>query len=133
MVGQPGEDPAGPGGVEIQQALVAAAPEAKADVLQFLHIAAVHQDVDEGEELVRHLAAGVGALGVELLPGEAGEGPDVLLRQLLAEPAEEREEGALVLGLEGLAPQQGQSPDVAGGEQPQELRLRLRRATTSNV
>ena len=60
-----------PGGVQIDEPLVAAAPETERDVFQFLYEPAVHQNVQQGEEFVRHLAAGVGPIGGQFLIGEA--------------------------------------------------------------
>ena len=50
----------GPG--QIDDALVAAAPELEGDVLFLPEEAAVHQNIDAAQEVVRHLAAGVGAI-----------------------------------------------------------------------
>ena len=46
--------------------------------MQLLHKAPVHEHVNERKQLVRDLAAGMGAVGVQLLPGEAGKAQTVL-------------------------------------------------------
>ena len=58
-----------------------------------------YQHVEQREQSVRDLTAGMGAVGVELLPGEAGEGPDGLLRQ----------RGAHVLMVTSTLPNEGKS------------------------
>ena len=110
-------------GVQVDEALVPAAPEPQGDVLQLLHEAAVHQHVQQGQELVRHLAAGVGAVGGQFLVGKAGEGPDVFLRVGGPDPAQEGHQHPLVFRFEGFAAQERQAVDVAGGEQLQEVLL----------
>ena len=55
----------GPG--QIDDALVAAAPELEGDVLFLPEEAAVHQNIDAAQEVVRHLAAGVGAILQQLI------------------------------------------------------------------
>ena len=52
----------GEGSGQIDDALVAAAPELEGDVLFLPEEAAVHQNIDAAQEVVRHLAAGVGAI-----------------------------------------------------------------------
>ena len=71
--------------------------------MQFLHKAPVHEHVNEREQLVRDLAAGMGAVGVQLLPGEAGEGLDGLARQSFAHAAQEGQQPALIFGFERFA------------------------------
>ena len=69
----------GEGSGQIDDALVAAAPELEGDVLFLPEEAAVHQNIDAAQEVVRHLAAGVGAILQQLiLQPEAGEAPDIL-------------------------------------------------------
>ena len=74
----------------VDDALVARAAEAERDVVQLLHKAPVHEHVNEREQLVRDLAAGMGAVGVQLLPGEAGESPDGLARQSFADKTQKK-------------------------------------------
>jgi hypothetical protein len=59
----------------------------------------------------------MGAVGVELLPGEAGEGPDGLLRQRGAHVLQKGEQRALILRRERLAAEQRQSVDIVRREQ----------------
>ncbi len=52
------------GGVQVDEPLVLAAPEAKGQVLFLLDKVAVHQHVDEGQQLLGGLAVlGVGGVG----------------------------------------------------------------------
>ena len=100
---------------QVDEALVGGAAKTKGNVFQFLYELSVHQHVDEGEQLVSDLAPGPAfPQQVALIP-IAGVGPDVLLRETLPHPAQEGEQGALVLGLKGFAAQQGQSADKRGG------------------
>ena len=54
---------------------------------------------------------------MELLPGEAGEGPDGLLRQRGAHVLQKGEQRALILRRERLAAEQRQSVDIVRREQ----------------
>ena len=57
----------------IQQPLVPAAPEAEGDVVLGLHKAAVHQHIQQAQQLVGDFAPGVaGNRPGQLLPGVAG-------------------------------------------------------------
>ena len=76
-----------------------------------------YQHVEQREQSVRDLTAGMGAVGVELLPGEAGEGPDGLLRQRGAHVLQKGEQRALILRRERLAAEQRQSVDIVRREQ----------------
>ena len=114
-----------PAGVQVDEALVGAAPEPEGQVLQLLHEPAVHQHVQQGQHLVRHLPSGVAGGSRQLLVGEAGKAPDGLFRQLPPHPAEKGHQGPLVGRLEGLPAQQGQAVDVAGGQEGKEVVLRL--------
>ena len=63
----------------IQQPLVSAAPEAEGDVVLGLHKAAVHQHIQQAQQLVGDFAPGVaGDRPGQLLPGVAGVAPDRL-------------------------------------------------------
>lgn len=77
------------------------------------------------EQLVRDLAAGMGAVGVQLLPGEAGKGPDGLARQPFAHAAQEGQQPALIFGLERLAAEERETVDVGGREHLQQSLLRF--------
>ena len=64
---------------------------------------------------------------VQLLPRKARERPDRLLRQLTPHAAEKRQQCALIFRLERLAAEQRETVDIVGGEQADELILRLAR------
>ncbi len=69
----------GEGSGQIDDALVAAATELEGDVFFLPEEAAVHQNINAAQEVVCHLAAGVGAILQQLiLQPEAGEAPDIL-------------------------------------------------------
>ena len=93
--------------------------------MQFLHKAPVHEHVNEREQLVRDLAAGMGAVGVQLLPGEAGEGPDGLARQSFAHAAQEGQQPALIFGFERFAAKKRETVDIGGREHLQQSLLRF--------
>ena len=80
--------------------------------MQFLHKAPVYEHVDKREQLVRDLAAGMGAVGVQLLPGEAGEGPDGLARQSFADKTQKRQQPALIFGFERFAAKKRETVDI---------------------
>jgi len=103
----------GEGSGQIDDALVAAAPELEGDVLFLPEEAAVHQNIDAAQEVVRHLAAGVGAILQQLiLQPEAGEAPDALVRIPPPDLLQKRQQVPLVLRLKGLAPQHRQPVDI---------------------
>lgn len=114
----------GPG--QIDDALVAATPELEGDVLFLPEEAAVHQNIDAAQEVVRHLAAGVGAILQQLiLQPEAGEAPDILPGIAAADLPQEGQQVALVPGLKWLTAQHRQSADEGLVQLPEDLRLRL--------
>lgn len=111
---------------QIDDALVAAAPELEGDVLFLPEKAAVHQNIDAAQEVVRYLAAGVGAIPQQLvLQPEAGEAPDILPGIAAADLPQEGQQVTLVPGLEGLATQHRQSADEGLVQLPEDLRFRL--------
>ena len=111
---------------QIDDALVAAAPELEGDVLFLPEEAAVHQNINAAQEVVCHLAAGVGAILQQLvLQSETGEAPDILPGIAAADLPQEGQQVTLVPGLEGLATQHRQSADEGFVQLPENLRLRL--------
>ena len=105
---------------------LSAAPELEGDVLFLPEEAAVHQNIDAAQEVVRHLAAGVGAILQQLiLQPEAGEAPDILPGIAAADLPQEGQQVTLVPGLEGLAAQHGQAVDKGLVQLGEDLRLRL--------
>ena len=112
-------------GVQVDKALVGASPEPQGNVLEFFHKPPVHQHVQQREHLIRHLAAGMGAVGGQLLIGKAAEAPDGLVGVRGPDPVQKGHQAPLVLRLEGFSSQQRQPVDIAGGEQVQERCLRL--------
>ena len=71
--------PGGEGLGNIQQTLVPAAPEAEGDVVLSLHEAAIHQHIQQTQQLVGDFAPRVaGDFAGQLLPGVAGVAPDRL-------------------------------------------------------
>lgn len=116
----------GEGSGQIDDALVAAAPELEGDVLFLPEEAAVYQNINAVQEVVCHLAAGVGAILQQLiLQPEAGEAPDILPGIAAADLPQEGQQVTLVPGLEGLATQHRQSADEGLVQLPEDLRLRL--------
>ena len=72
--------PGGEGLGNIQQTLVPAAPEAEGDVVLSLHEAAIHQHIQQTQQLVGDFAPRVaGDFAGQLLPGVAGVAPDRFL------------------------------------------------------
>ena len=65
-----------PRGVQVNQTLVGAAAETQGDILQLLHEAAVHQDIQQGEQFIRRLTAGMASLRQQFVVGEASETPN---------------------------------------------------------
>ena len=111
----------GAGGVQINDALVAAAAEPQADIVLVLHKIAVHQHVDVLQKLVGHLAPpGTGLQNVALI-GVAGVAPDGLVGVQRLYTFYKGQQGALVFRLQRLAPQQGQPVDVARLQTLQDL------------
>lgn len=73
--------PGGEGLGNIQQTLVPAAPEAEGDVVLSLHEAAIHQHIQQTQQLVGDFAPRVaGDFAGQLLPSVAGVAPDRFLR-----------------------------------------------------
>ena len=65
----------------IQKPLVGAAPEAQGDIVLGFHKAAVHQNIQQTQQLIGDLTAGrAGNTAGQLLPGVAGIAPDALIR-----------------------------------------------------
>ena len=85
-----------------------------------LHKAAVHQHIQQAQQLVGDFAPGVaGDRPGQLLPGVAGVAPDRLFGVEGLEVADKGKKLPLVLRLHGLAAQQGDAGDIvrlAGGE-----------------
>lgn len=105
-----------PCGVQVDQTLVGAAAEAQGDILQLLHIAAVNQNIQQGEQFIRRLTAGMAALRQQFVVGEAGKAPDGLSGKSGADPADKGEQYPLVFRLKGLAAQQGKTVDIVRTE-----------------
>ena len=84
-----------------------------------------YQHVEQREQSVRDLTAGMGAVGVQLLPGEAGEGPDGLARQSFAHAAQEGQQPALIFGFERFAAKKRETVDIGGREHLQQSLLRF--------
>ena len=84
-----------------------------------------YQHVEQREQSVRDLTAGMGAVGVELLPGEAGEGPDGLARQSFADKTQKRQQPALIFGFERFAAKKRETVDIGGREHLQQSLLRF--------
>ena len=61
----------------------------------------------------------------QLVQREAGEGPDGLVGIALPHPLHKGKQGALVVRLKGLAAQKGKAVDIVGGQQAQNIVLRL--------
>ena len=112
--------PGGEGLGNIQQTLVPAAPEAEGDVVLSLHEAAIHQHIQQTQQLVGDFAPRMaGDFAGQLLPGVAGVAPDRFLRVKGFEILHEGHQLPLVLRLHRLAAQQGEARDIvrlAGGE-----------------
>ena len=112
--------PGGEGLGNIQQTLVPAAPEAEGDVVLSLHEAAIHQHIQQTQQLVGDFAPRVaGDFAGQLLPGVAGVAPDRFLRVKGFEILHKGHQLPLVLRLHRLAAQQGEARDIvrlAGGE-----------------
>ena len=118
---------------QVDDPLVPGAAKAQGDVLLGQDEFPVHQHVDEGQEAVRHLAPGVGAVGQKLLQGEAGVAPDGLFGVGRLDAGDEGQERPLIGGLHGLAAQERQAVDVAWGQQLHKLVLGLPREGPSEV
>ena len=84
-----------------------------------------YQHVEQREQSVRDLTAGMGAVGVELLPGEAGKGPDGLARQPFAHAAQKGQQPALIFGFERFAAKKRETVDIGGREHLQQSLLRF--------
>ena len=112
--------PGGKGLGYIQQALVAAAAEAQRDVVLGLHESAVHQHIQQRQQLVGHLAPrGAGLFAGKLLPSVAGVAPHRLGGVQRLEVAHKGQQLPLVLWFKRFAAQQGEPGDIvrlAGGE-----------------
>ena len=116
----------GEGSGQIDDALVAAATELEGDVLFLPEEAAVYQNINAVQEVVCHLAAGVGAILQQLvLQSETGEAPDILPGLAAADLPQEGQQVPLVPRLEGLATQHRQAIDEGLVQLTEDLRLRL--------
>ena len=112
--------PGGKGLGYVQQTLVAAAAEAQGDVVFGLHESAVHQHIQQCQQLVGHLAPrGTGLFAGKLFPSVAGIAPHRFGRVQRLEVAHKGQQLPLVLRLKGFAAQQGEPGDIvrlAGGK-----------------
>ena len=67
----------------------------------------------------------MGAVGVQLLPGETGKGPNGLARQPFAHVAQEGQQPALIFGFERFAAKKRETVDIGGREHLQQSLLRF--------
>ena len=90
----------------IQKPLVAAAPEAQGDIVLGFHKAAVHQNIQQAQQLICDLTAGrAGNTAGQLLPGVTRIAPDALIRVQRPEVADEGQQFPLILRLKRLTAQ----------------------------
>lgn len=102
------------GAGHVNDPLVAGPPEPQPQVLFRQDKGAVYQHVQSLQQLPAVFPDfSVGQLLEEI----AGVAPDALAGQLLPNPSHQLQNGGLVVRLEGLAPQEGQPPDVVRGQQ----------------
>ena len=65
----------------IQKPLVGAAPEAQGDIVLGFHKAAIHQNIQQAQQLIGDLTAGrAGNTAGQLFPGVTRIAPDALIR-----------------------------------------------------
>jgi len=114
--------------VHVDDALVTAAAELEGDVLQLLAEAPVDEHVDAVEHCVRHLAARVAAIPLQLVVETvAREAPDGLLRIPRTHLSQQRQQIPLVLRFKRLTAEDGQPADIGFVELGENLvRRRLR-------
>ena len=99
----------------IQKPLVGAAPEAQGDIVLGFHKAAVHQNIQQAQQLIGDLTAGrAGNTAGQLLPGVAGIAPNALIRVQRPEVADKGQQFPLVLRLKRLTAQQGDACNIVG-------------------
>ena len=96
----------------VQQALIGTAPEPQRDVIIRLDEPAVHQDVQQAQQLVGDFAPGVAGDGAgQLLPGVAGVAPYRFVGVQRFEVAYKGQQFPLVFRLHRLAPSRD-SPEI---------------------
>ena len=99
----------------IQKPLVGAAPEAQGDIVLGFHKAAVHQNIQQTQQLICDLTAGrAGNTAGQLFPGVTGIAPDALIRVQRPEVADKGQQLSLVLRLKRLTAQQGDACNIVG-------------------
>ena len=110
----------------IQKPLIGAAPEAQGDIVLGFHKAAVHQNIQQAQQLVGDLTAGrAGNTAGQLLPGVTGIAPDALIRVQRPEVADKGQQLPLILRLKRLTTQQGDACNIVGW---QDAKISLRTA-----
>ena len=79
------------------------------------HKAAVHQNIQQAQQLICDLTAGrAGNTAGQLLPGVAGIAPDALIRVQRPEVANKGQQFPLILRLKRLTAQQGDACNIVG-------------------
>ena len=105
--------PGGKGLFHIQQTLVAAAPEPQGDIVLGFNKFAVHQHIQQTQQLVGGFAPGKTWLFAgQLFPGVAGIAPHRFVGVQGLEVAHKGQQLPLIFRLHGFAAQQGKARDI---------------------
>ena len=105
-----------PRSIQVNKPLVTASPKPQRDIFLLLHKSAIHQDIQQRQDLVSNLASRIRSLRLQFFQRKTAEGPYGFIRIGGTDPAEKRQQTALVFRFKGFSPQQSQAADIGRGK-----------------